>query len=137
MGDVITVSALVERMKFKPWGLFGGSPGTNAKLEVKRKGDDDYQTFQKAYNLVSPSKFTNVRLHKGDLVRITSPSGGGYGNPLERDPNLVCDDLNQGLLSREEAKNLYGVLVNNDNSLDEDSTNKLRNKELGLSLIHI
>ena len=34
-------------------------------------------------------------------------------------------------LSREEAKNLYGVLVNNDNSLDEDSTNKLRNKELG------
>ena len=69
--------------------------------------------------------------HKGDLVRITSPSGGGYGNPLERDPNLVCDDLNQGLLSREEAKNLYGVLVNNDNSLDEDSTNKLRNKELG------
>ena len=131
MGEVITVSALVERMKFKPWGLFGGSPGTNSKLEVKREGDDDYQTFQDAYNLVSPSKFTNVRLHKGDLVRITSPSGGGYGEPLERDPNLVCDDLNQGLLTKEEAKSLYGVIIDKNNSVDEDLTTKLRKKELG------
>ena len=131
MGEVITVSALVERMKFKPWGLYGGSPGTNSKLEVKREGDDDYQTFQDAYNLVSPSKFTNVRLHKGDLVRITSPSGGGYGEPLERDPNLVCDDLNQGLLTKEEAKSLYGVVIDKNNSVDENLTTKLRKKELG------
>ena len=130
MGEVITVRALVERMKFKPWGLFEGAPGTNAKLEVKRVEDTDYQTFQEAYNLVSPSKFTNVRLHKGDLVRITSPSGGGYGNPYERNMNLVLDDFNQGLLTKEDAKRFYGVILNNDNSLDTDASQQYREEIL-------
>ena len=74
-------------------------------------GTSDYETFQEAFGLVSPSKFTNIRLRHGDRVRITSPSGGGYGDPLERDPAKVLHDVVLGFVSRSSAESIYGVVI--------------------------
>ena len=129
-GDVITVSALSERMKRSPWGLFGGRDGSRTALEVAPAGSDAYETFQDAFGLISPSKFTNIRLRRGDRVRITSPSGGGYGDPLERDPAKVLADVELGFVSRVSAESAYGVVLDGapDDGLvvDEAATAALR-----------
>lgn len=124
--DVITVSALSERMKLKPWGLFGGRSGSCTSLEVQRSGDNGYRTFQETFNLVSPSKFANIRLNKGDKVRITSPSGGGYGDPLDRDPEQVVADVGLRFVSPESAREHYGVVIDSKGGVDPAATEQLR-----------
>ena len=85
-GDVITVSALADRAKRAPWGLHGGGEGSTTRIELQRPGEPGFRSFQEHYGLVSPTKFANVRLHQGDRVRLVSPSGGGYGDPLRARP---------------------------------------------------
>ncbi len=61
-----------------------------------------------AFGKVSPSKYANVHVHPGDRVRVSSPGGGGYGNPRRRDPALVAEDVREGYVSREAAARIYG-----------------------------
>ena len=103
-------------------GVHGGGDGSKTVIELQRPGDDDFSTFQEQYGLVSPSKFTNIRLGPGDRVRLVSPSGGGYGDPLERDPALVADDVLEGFVSVESADATYGVVLGADGSVDEAAT---------------
>jgi len=121
-GGVITVSALADRAKRAPWGLWGGGDGSTTRIELQRAGESGYRSFQDHFNLVSPTKFTNVRLGAGDKVRLVSPSGGGYGDPLERDPSLVAVDVREGFVSVESAGRLYGVMFGADGAVDEAAT---------------
>jgi len=125
-GDVITVSALADRAKRAPWGLWGGGEGSTTRIELQRPGEPDFRSFQEHYGLVSPSKFANVRLHKGDKVRLVSPSGGGYGDPLEREPAEVAADVREGFVSIESAERLYGVVIDGDGTVDADATSRIR-----------
>ena len=125
-GEVITVSALADRAKRAPWGIWGGGEGSRTRIELKRRTKSEYATFQEHFGLVSPSKFTNVRLERGDTVRLVSPSGGGFGNPLEREPGLVEADVRQGFVSRESAERDYGVVLGEDGSVDAAATGALR-----------
>ena len=75
---------------------------------------------------MSPSKFANIRLHRGDRVRITSPSGGGYGPPLERDPQRVSADVRERIVSVESAARLYGVVIDGSGEVDGPATKQLR-----------
>ena len=68
---------------------------------MKRVGDDQFRTFVEAYNTVSPTKFTNVLLKRGDIVRYVTPGGGGYGDPLSREPEAVLSDVRNGWVSVE------------------------------------
>jgi N-methylhydantoinase B len=63
---------------------------------------------------------------KGDRLIVEMPGGGGLGNPAERDPELVAEDLHNGFISKESAQALYKVVVRGDRSVDLDATNKLR-----------
>lgn len=125
-GGVITVSALADRAKRPPWGLWGGGNGSMTRIELRRPGDSGFRSFQEHYGLVSPSKFTNVRLSPGDQVRLVSPSGGGYGDPFKRDPELVAVDVQEGFVSRESAEQLYGVALDATGAVDEEATGALR-----------
>ena len=58
----------------------------------------------------SPSKFTNATLCEGDLVQIITPGGGGYGDPLDRDIDLVLNDVRERYVSQEKARRYYGVI---------------------------
>jgi N-methylhydantoinase B/oxoprolinase/acetone carboxylase alpha subunit len=123
------VSALFDRTETRPWGLFGGGPGDNARVLVRRAGETTFRTFAESFGRPSPSKFTNVVLQAGDEVLIDSPGGGGYGPPDERDPERVADDVAIGAVSREAARDLYRVAVHAVDGVvvvDADATRGLR-----------
>jgi N-methylhydantoinase B/oxoprolinase/acetone carboxylase alpha subunit len=125
-GETMTVTALAERMKRHPWGLFGGKPGSLTNLEVRRVTDENYRSFKEVFQTASSSKFTNIRLHRGDRVRLTSPSGGGYGDPLERDPELVAHDVLEGFVSAASALEDYGVVLDQSGRPDRTATERRR-----------
>jgi N-methylhydantoinase B/oxoprolinase/acetone carboxylase alpha subunit len=129
VGDAtITVSALADRARRAPWGLWGGGDGSTTRIELQRPGEPAFRSFQEHYGLVSPSKFTNVRLRAGDRVRLVSPSGGGYGDPLARDPRAVAADVREGFVSVESAERLYGVVIAADGGVDEAATAAARER---------
>lgn len=125
-GDVITVSALADRAIRAPWGLFQGHDGSRTRIELQRVGEPDFRTFQEHFGLVSPSKFANVRLQHGDRVRLVSPAGGGYGDPLERDIEAVERDVREGWVSRSAAESEYGVVLDDSGNADVAATAQLR-----------
>jgi N-methylhydantoinase B len=86
--DSMLVSAATERAKYRPWGLEGGLPGGNASLLIYRDG-----------RVISDSsKPKNVALKTGDVIRLTTAGGGGYGDPAERDPAVIRRELREGIV---------------------------------------
>jgi N-methylhydantoinase B len=62
----------------------------------------------------------------GDLLTIVTGGGGGYGDPLERDPERVLEDVLEELVSVDAARSYYGVVISTDGRLDVGATNELR-----------
>jgi N-methylhydantoinase B/oxoprolinase/acetone carboxylase alpha subunit len=124
--DEVVVSALCDRSKVSPWGVHGGRPGERLAFLVKRAGDDGFVTFSQAFGTISPTKFSNVRLLRGDTVMLRSPSGGGYGPPYERPVERVAADVAGGFVSVAQAREDYGVVIGGDGSVDEAATEVLR-----------
>ena len=127
----ITVSAVFERVSVNPWGLFGGGSGGNAAVLVKKKGDDTFKTFSEVYGTVSAAKFANCVVEAGDQVLIESPGGGGFGPTPEREVNRVLDDVSQGFISAQAARDLYGVGVERVDgrlAIDHEETARLRGR---------
>ena len=61
-------------------------------------------------------------------MRLVSPSGGGYGDPLEREVGDVATDVRDAFVSRDSAARLYGVVISDDGSVDDAATNALRSR---------
>ena len=98
-------SLMGEHAMIPPAGIFGGYPGALSRFEVLRDGE---------IVPVSPvhgSKATAFPLNAGDVLRICSQGAGGWGDPLERDPQRVLDDVLDGRVSPGQAADLYGVIV--------------------------
>lgn len=102
--------------KFSPWGIFGGKPGTPGAV-VFNPGKENEANL--------PSKISDRLAKAGDTFRTVSPCAGGYGDPFERDPQKVLDDVIDGFISRESALQ-YGVVITDDLRLDQEATRKLR-----------
>jgi N-methylhydantoinase B/oxoprolinase/acetone carboxylase alpha subunit len=124
--DEIVTSALCDRSKVFPWGVHGGEVGERLAFLVRRAGTEKFRTFSEAFGTISPTKFSNVRLVRGDTVMLRSPSGGGYGPPWERPVGRVAADVETGFVSVERARERYGVVFRGDGSLDEAATEVLR-----------
>jgi len=93
-------------------GLFGGKPGARAQFLVNGEPGNSYGLTQ---------------LKPGDIVTIDAPGGGGYGNPAERDPALVLNDVIQGYVGLEAAREDYKVAIDPGTfEVDEEGTRKLR-----------
>jgi len=95
--------------------LFGGHAGTTNRLLVN-EGTPDEKSL--------PAKGT-LTLKKDDRYIIHSSGGGGWGNPLERDPAAVLDDVRNDYVSAEAAEKVYGVAIRN-GTIDPALTAKLR-----------
>ena len=109
--EEITVSALFNRMLVDPFGLHGGRPGRNSGIYVRPGGAGEWLTFSEAFGTMSPSKFSNIVLRRGDQVKLVAPGGGGLGDPLDREPERVLADVAEGLVTPAAAGDSYGVEV--------------------------
>lgn len=114
IADEITLSCLFDRVKIPAWGMDGGHSGGKSELLIERAGETGFVDFSQAFGTISPTKFTNVRLQRGDLVRYVTPGGGGWGDPLLRDPEAVLEDVASGWVRPETAAEVYGVIVTRD-----------------------
>jgi N-methylhydantoinase B len=97
-------------------GLFDGKPGTRAQFLV---------------NGVPGNSYGLTQLKRGDVVTIDAPGGGGYGNPLEREPEMVASDVIEGYVSLESARINYGVVIDTATfAVNMEETKKLREKKV-------
>lgn len=87
------------RNRHRPWGLADGLDGSPNYAEVVRR-DGPVERY---------AVVTALEVNEGDVIRIRTGSGGGYGDPRERPRELVLDDLRNGLLSPERAGDVYGI----------------------------
>ena len=95
-----------------PEGLFGGKPGARAQFLV---------------NGVPGNPFGLTQLKPGDVVTIDAAGGGGCGNPLERDPEMIERDVLEGYVSIERARDDYGVVIDPKTlKVDMEATKRLR-----------
>ena len=107
----------------EPWGIFGGDAGLNASV-VRNRGQSNEESW--------PSKFTGLRLAAGDTIEITVPNSGGYGDPLEHDPELILSDVLDEFTSVELAREKYGVVIEPGTlRLDCKATERLRTERHG------
>lgn len=107
--DEMTFSALFDRSRIPPSGLFGGGPGVGSELLVRRAGEPEFRRFDEVFGVASPTKFTNVVLRRGDELRYRTPGGAGFGDPAARDPAQVREDVLEGYVSAGAATAQYGV----------------------------
>jgi N-methylhydantoinase B len=95
------------RHLFPPWGTAGGRDGSPNYVEVLRPAD----AAEAGPAVQRYGKVSRLRLRRGDLVRLVTGTGGGFGDPRERDPALVLADLRDGIITRQEAVGFYGATV--------------------------
>jgi N-methylhydantoinase B len=79
-----------------------------------------------AYTPPHLSKDQDLHLDAGDVIEVSTPGGGGFGNPLRRAPDRVARDVARGYYSREQAANWFGVALSEDGSVDAAGTAGLR-----------
>jgi len=102
------------RFRFPPEGLAGGRPGACARFLVNGEPGDP---------------FGLTSLSPGDRITMDAAGGGGYGDPLERDPEAVQRDVRAGLVSPAAAQESYGVVLDpQSGELDEAATRKARDR---------
>lgn len=90
LGESIKFTNLSERHVFRPFGTLGGEPGRLGRTVVNPGTDREYQIGGKA----------SVDLDYADVVSFQLAGAGGYGDPAERDPELIAEDLRLGLITR-------------------------------------
>jgi N-methylhydantoinase B/oxoprolinase/acetone carboxylase alpha subunit len=103
------ISGCGDRQKIRPWGLFGGKEAAPNRYSVIRGGTD--WDFECLFRTLAPAKFSNLPLQAKDILNVTSGGGGGYGDPLDRDPQLVESDVLNGYVSPARAREEYGVRI--------------------------
>jgi N-methylhydantoinase B len=114
-GEHPTFSLLTDRVKSAPWGLFGGHSGDPSEFLLNPGTDEQEPIGSKSTTDLEPD----------DLVSLRTPGGGGYGDPLERDPERVLEDVRDDKISAEAAAEEYGVVVE-DGALDREATAERR-----------
>ena len=101
-------------------GLAGGAAGRTGDIRINPGTDAEKQL---------PTRYADYPLAAGDVFRLESPGGGGFGDAMARDPALVLDDVRQGYVSADAARRQYGVVARQEGGhwlRDETATARLR-----------
>jgi N-methylhydantoinase B len=108
----------LNRFHFQPWGMFGGEAGRNGFTKVN-PGRPNERT---------EGKITVMNLGQGELLQITSASGGGFGDPMKRSLDMLETDLRTEMVSPERAKAVYGAVFDADGKVDRKATEANRRR---------
>jgi N-methylhydantoinase B len=107
-----------DRHTIRPYGLYGGDPGQPSRNLLTRDGRSE----------ALQSKFT-MNIRRGDVFRHELAGGGGWGDPLARDPLAVLRDVRNEMLSADKARSDYGVIVDTQAwRVDQDASRRLRER---------
>jgi N-methylhydantoinase B len=107
-----------RRRNCPPWGLWGGMAGESGGYLLRLPGENDFKPIAGAHIPV-PTKAEAI---------VRTGGGGGWGDPLDRDPARVRHDVREELVSRAAAFDYYGVVLRDDLTLDEIATQQRRNQ---------
>jgi N-methylhydantoinase B len=105
-----------RRTKCPPWGLWGGTAGESGGYLLRLPEETEFRKMAGA----------RIPVPVGAAAIVRTGGGGGWGDPCERDPAKVAGDVREELISREKARELYGVVLTDDLKLDQAATNTLR-----------
>jgi N-methylhydantoinase B len=97
------ISYICDRERAVVWGTHGGLPSMPHGLTIRRAGEEQDQWLG--------SVFSDVPLHTGDIFSRPTAGGGGFGDPLERDPEKVREDVENDYVSIDRARKDYGVVL--------------------------
>jgi N-methylhydantoinase B/oxoprolinase/acetone carboxylase alpha subunit len=146
------ISLSCDRMRFGPWGVFGGGDAMPQALYEVTEDDTPFELGWSPVDVLRPlsgrfddedradsdgtnyrtSKFSHVKVRAGTTLRIVNAGGGGFGDPLDREPELVLADVRNELVSIEDAREHYGVMLTPDGkAIDTEGTRELRKRLRG------
>jgi len=111
-------SMVMDHGRFGPQGALGGGDGGLNTVTVESGG--------RAYVPPHLSKDQDIRIGPGDRVRVSTPGGGGFGDPHRRDPALVARDVRRGYYTAEQARARFAVALGPDGAVDVAATAALR-----------
>lgn len=114
----LTLNSQVDRMHCAPWGLAGGRDGLGNEVVVVGPEGEIRDTAN--------AKVLSHRLRAGESFFARSGGGGGFGPPCEREPERVAFDVREGYVDADEARSVYGVVLDAKGSVDEGATRKRR-----------
>ncbi|MEM7115986.1 MAG: hydantoinase B/oxoprolinase family protein [Chloroflexota bacterium] len=113
----VSFTVLADRNRWGPSGLFGGEAGKRASYILHPNMPDEQELTSKV----------TLDLQPGDVISYRTCGGGGYGSPLERNPQAVLQDVREGKVSLRTARERYGVVVDDvEWRVDEGETAVLR-----------
>lgn len=113
----LRVSHRGERHFTAPWGLAGGGAGEMSKSVLKRADGSELRI---------PSKL-DFTMAPGDQLTLWTTGGGGYGDPFEREPTRVLEDVREAKVSQKAAADFYGVIIHHD-QVDAAATTAVRKR---------
>ena len=109
-----------DRHEDVPWGVFGGWDGAGGRLDI-------YNDARPEDGRAMPAKFSGLRVESGDVMAFYGPSGGGYGDPLDRPAEKVLEDVLDGFYTSEAARSTFGVVLDLEaETVDEAATEAAR-----------
>ena len=111
-------SMVMDHGRFGPQGALGGKDGGVNRVRVLQGG--------RAYEPPHLSKDQDIQMAAGDAIEVSTPGGGGFGNPMERDVALVACDVSRGYYTREHARDWFGVAIGDDGKVDAAATARMR-----------
>jgi N-methylhydantoinase B len=114
-----TLQMRADRQTFPPYGLSGGHAGTFSRNTITSG-----ETIR-----VLPGKVT-VPIYQDDIITHETAGAGGWGEPLERDPEAVLRDVRDDLFSTPFARNVFGVVIDRDRWMVDVDATKTRRKEI-------
>lgn len=110
------LTASFGRSKYPPWGIEGGQDGNGNYIVLHT---NDGQTDRRG-------KVTTYDLADGEVARLVTSAGGGYGDPFDRDADRVLEDYRDDYITRESAREVYGVVIDDEGALDREATRAIR-----------
>lgn len=99
MSDGAYLTYAASRTESKPWGMDGGAEGTNNYVEILRRDG----------NVERHGMCTTIRAEKGEVIRLVTANGGGFGDPAARSEESIKRDVKNGYMTPEQAHNDYGT----------------------------
>ena len=114
-------SFVMDHGRIGPQGALGGKDGGRNTVTVYRNGE--------AYTPTHLSKDQDIPIAPGDIVAVGTPGGGGFGDPHDRDADLVLRDVKREYYTAEQAQELFGVVLTGDlDAVDVTATATLRGR---------